>query len=134
MKIFSHEVILWAWFVICQFDNGINICNTLLMKVLDNRKCSIDACCQVLTDRNDFVLIQRLFEKKQLRFVDLHRLIGHLSTRTLTKRLKHLEKNKIIKRQAFRESPPRVEYSLSPKGFALRKVLLAMTDWSKRYS
>jgi DNA-binding HxlR family transcriptional regulator len=39
----------------------------------------------------------------------------------------------MINRTAYREAPPRVEYSLTPSGRAFKKVLHAMANWSSAY-
>ncbi|RJO59447.1 transcriptional regulator [Candidatus Parcubacteria bacterium] len=94
----------------------------------------IEKCCQILSDRLDFWIIQRLLEVKHLRFSGFLKRNFKTSTRTLTKRLKKLENCGVISRQAFAEAPPRVEYRLTQKGLALRKVLLAMSEWSKKHA
>jgi len=67
------------------------------------------------------------------RFKELERSIEGINTRMLVKELKQLETNGIISRKVFAEVPPRVEYSLTSKGHALKQVLEEMKSWGKRY-
>ena len=48
----------------------------------------------------------------------------------LTLQLRELEADKVITRQAYREVPPRVEYSLTELGKTLEPVLLSLRDWA----
>ena len=50
------------------------------------------------------------------RFNELRELMGHISSRTLTQRLRTLVEMGFVQRRAFLEIPPRVEYHLTDKG------------------
>ncbi|MFN7717240.1 MAG: winged helix-turn-helix transcriptional regulator, partial [Pseudanabaenaceae cyanobacterium] len=56
-----------------------------------------------------------------------------ISTKTLTQRLRELEAAGLIKRQVYPEIPPRVEYSITPKGLQIKPVMAALhqvgTQW-----
>lgn len=56
-----------------------------------------------------------------------------ISSRTLSKRLKELEKSKIIKKHSFKEIPPRVEYSLTDAGKDLMKSFKNFDEWVKKW-
>jgi DNA-binding HxlR family transcriptional regulator len=56
-----------------------------------------------------------------------------ISPKTLSQRLKFLEGNGFITREAFAEIPPRVEYRLTEKGLALSDVVKAMSDFEAKY-
>jgi DNA-binding HxlR family transcriptional regulator len=58
-----------------------------------------------------------------LRFGELRERVGGISPSTLTERLEELEARGLIRRDVFAEAPPRVEYSLTPEGGALRERL-----------
>lgn len=66
------------------------------------------------------------------RFKDLERSIDGINTRMLVKELKQLEINGILERKVYAEVPPRVEYSLTPKGKELKNVLEEMKVWGNR--
>ncbi|MEL6423158.1 MAG: winged helix-turn-helix transcriptional regulator, partial [Pseudomonadota bacterium] len=53
--------------------------------------------------------------------------------RSLTKQLRELEADGVVRRKVFPVVPPKVEYSLTAKGENLREVVLALGDWGTRY-
>ncbi len=63
-----------------------------------------------------------------LRFTELQKSMGDVNSKTITKHLRELENNKIIKRVVYPEVPPRVEYSLTEKGKAFLPVFDAIRD------
>jgi DNA-binding HxlR family transcriptional regulator len=53
------------------------------------------------------------------------------SSKTLAKRLKELDEYGILERQAYNESPPRVEYRLINKGQELVESVIYLLNWMK---
>jgi DNA-binding HxlR family transcriptional regulator len=53
------------------------------------------------------------------------------SSKTLVKRLKKLDGCGILERQAYNESPPRVEYRLTNKGQELVESVIYLLNWMK---
>ena len=51
----------------------------------------------------------------------------------LTRQLRELERDGVIRRRVYAEVPPRVEYSLSEFGLSLKPILLMMGDWGAAY-
>lgn len=68
------------------------------------------------------------------RFKELERNVEGINTRMLVKELKHLEENGIINREVFAEVPPRVEYSLTLKGMALKGIIQEMKAWGREFT
>jgi DNA-binding HxlR family transcriptional regulator len=64
-----------------------------------------------------------------VRFTKLSIMLKHVSTKTLSSRLKELEEYGILKRTAFNEIPPRVEYSMTEKGKKLAEALVPLIEW-----
>ena len=52
-----------------------------------------------------------------------------ISSKTLARRLKELEKDGILERQADNEIPPRVEYKMTKKGQELVESILNLIQW-----
>ena len=62
-----------------------------------------------------------------------HALKG-FSTRTLSIRLKELEKSGILERHRYNEIPPRVEYTLTTKGQELVESVVNMLQWMRKWA
>ncbi|MDX6716421.1 MAG: hypothetical protein QOH30_2979 [Baekduia sp.] len=56
--------------------------------------------------------------------------VGEISKKTLTQTLRALERRGLVKRLAYAEVPPRVEYSLSPLGWSITSLLMTLYEWS----
>lgn len=61
-------------------------------------------------------------------------LMPEISQKVLTKQLRKLEADGLIERQAYSESPPRVEYSLTAYGETLRPITELMCAWGKAHA
>ena len=62
-----------------------------------------------------------------------HALKG-FSTRTLSIRLKELEKGGILERHRYNEIPPRVEYTLTTKGQELVESIVVVLQWMRKWA
>lgn len=67
------------------------------------------------------------------RFCELERSLTGISPRTLSLRLRALEEEGIVVRATFPEVPPRVEYSLTPKGWALLPLIEDMRAYGRQW-
>ena len=84
--------------------------------------CTVDSVLRIIGDRWTLALIHKLSLRPR-RTVELHGRFKGLSTKTLLERLRKLERLDLVSRRSFSESPPRVEYSLTPRGHALLPVV-----------
>jgi len=71
-------------------------------------------------------LIVRDLARERRRFSELERSLVGISPKTLSERLKRLEEAGVVTRNCFAEVPPRVEYALTAKGYALLPVIESM--------
>lgn len=62
---------------------------------------------------------------------ELLQLIPGITQKVLTRQLRELEADGLVNRHAYRETPPRVEYSLTSQGETLRTITELMCDWGK---
>lgn len=65
---------------------------------------------------------------KTLRFNQIKQLAHNVSATSLTERLRTFERRGFVKRRAYPEIPPRVEYSLTKRGRELLGVLQELTE------
>jgi DNA-binding HxlR family transcriptional regulator len=94
--------------------------------------CPIARTAQLVGDTWTILIVRDLMGGAK-RFGQLQESLGHVSPKTLSQRLKLLETADILKRQAYAEIPPRVEYTLTGKGHALVDVIEAMKQFGEDY-
>jgi len=68
------------------------------------------------------------------RFSALLEAVPGVSDKMLARRLGELEGLGILTRTQYAEIPPRVEYTLTPAGLALRRVIAEMERWSGEHA
>ncbi len=94
--------------------------------------CTIARTLDVLGDRWTLLVLRDLMAGLQ-RYSDILDNCGGMSPNVLADRLKRLESAGLVRRDYYRALPPRVEYSLTEKGWAVRPVLLSLIEWGQHY-
>ena len=79
-------------------------------------------------------LIIRTLLNGQNRFSDIEEAIPNMSARMLTERFKELEKEGIIMRKVYPETPVRIEYELTEKGHDLQSVMDEIQKWAEKWT
>ncbi|UOQ49053.1 helix-turn-helix transcriptional regulator [Gracilibacillus caseinilyticus] len=87
-----------------------------------------ESALNILNKRWTGLIIFQLLEGAQ-RFTTIESAIG-ISGRVLSERLKDLEKEGIVIRHVYNETPVRIEYDLTEKGQALKPVLESIQTWA----
>ncbi|WP_084659077.1 winged helix-turn-helix transcriptional regulator [Thermogemmatispora onikobensis] len=87
---------------------------------------------QILGKRWTGLLIASLLDGPR-RFGELTTIVGGLSDRVLSERLRELEQEGIVERVVYPHIPVRVEYQLTEKGRALKPVIDAIHAWAERW-
>ena len=77
------------------------------------------------------ILIALTFGNK--RFKELERDISGITPKMLSKELRDLEMNELVKRTVYDTIPVTVEYSLTDYGKSLDDVIAALRDWGKKH-
>ena len=75
------------------------------------------------------VILYLLVEYEVIRFNELKRLIGGITYKMLSTQLKEMAADDLIIRKEYPQIPPKVEYSLSPKGKSLLPIMESMCEW-----
>ena len=96
--------------------------------VHETATCAVAACAEIIGAKWTALLVHDLSEGPR-RFSQLERSCSGISPRTLAERLRALEQEGMLARQSYAESPPRVEYELTPKGAALLPIIDAMREF-----
>ena len=76
-------------------------------------------------------IVEALLEGSR-RFTELERALGDVNPKVLTDRLRELVESGLVSRTYHAEVPPRVEYSLTDRGRALRPAINALERWGAR--
>ena len=95
--------------------------------------CCIDAAMSVIEGRWKCTILCLLFKEGPMRYVELQRRIGEISSRILSKQLKELEEDGMILRTVGPDRKISVTYSLSSKGMSVLPALKALAEWGARY-
>lgn len=99
-----------------------------------NFNCNMELTLDIIGGKWKPIILYHIGTEKILRYGELKRLIPAINERVLSRELKELETNKIIKRESFQEKVLRVEYSLTPIGEDVLPVLQALTKWGGKYN
>ena len=67
------------------------------------------------------------------RFKEMEREIPKITARMLSKELKELEVNQLVKRTVYDTTPVTVEYELTPYGATLKEVLIVLGNWGIKH-
>ena len=85
----------------------------------------------LLDNKFKFEIIYYLLKKK-LRFGEIKYSLSNINQQLLTKLLKQLEKDKLIKKKQFRGFPRKVEYEISTFGLLLKPLIDNIYKWEEK--
>ena len=80
------------------------------------------------------ILIPLCCTTNPVRHKQFRQTLKGFSTRTLSIRLKELEKSGILERHRYNEIPPRVEYTLTIKGQELVESVVNILQWMRKWA
>jgi DNA-binding HxlR family transcriptional regulator len=98
------------------------------MRAVHDAECAVACTAEIIGSKWTAIIVHDLSEGPR-RFSELERACPGISPRTLSERLDMLEREGIVARQSYPESPPRVEYELTSKGGALLPIIHAMSEF-----
>lgn len=94
--------------------------------------CGIEVALDVIGGKWKLLILWQCREGPR-RFGELKRLLRGVSEKVLIQQLRQMEVDGIIRRKAYHEVPPKVEYSLTPFGVSLGEALVPLCDWGERH-
>ncbi|MDZ5721861.1 winged helix-turn-helix transcriptional regulator, partial [Bacillus sp. SXabc123] len=86
----------------------------------------------MLSGRWKYIILWFL-KTKERRYSEIKAFLWDISQGSLTKQLRELETDGLIKREVFPEVPPRVEYSLTSKGKEFIPIIDLMEEFGKKF-
>ncbi|MYS22108.1 transcriptional regulator, HxlR family [Streptomyces sp. DvalAA-14] len=93
--------------------------------------CPIGPVVDIVFSRWTTPILWALHTFGRQRFVELERLIGTITPKVLTQRLRQMERDGLVVRTYYQEVPPRVEYEISELGRSLSPLFATLNDWSQ---
>ena len=92
----------------------------------------MERAIRLLGDKWTLLIVFNLLSGPR-RFGEVLEVMGNVSPKTVSQRLKLLEESGFVTRLAFAEIPPRVEYRLTEKGLALVDIIEAIQQFAEQY-
>jgi len=127
-------VITLIWYY-ALFEFNVYICSfkSAIMKELDLQfpTCPIRNVLGRFADKWSLLILCSLQAQGKLRYTEIRNAVPDISQKMLTGTLKQLEKDHLLKRKAYAEIPPRVEYSLTELGMSLMPIIGQMIEWAQ---
>jgi len=99
---------------------------------LDVANCPMEATLDLISGKWKGVILFRL-SQQTYRFNELNRVVRKITPRSLTKQLRELERDGLVRRTVYAQVPPKVEYTLTEKGNSLRPVLAVLMAWGAKH-
>ncbi|QTM98484.1 transcriptional regulator [Sediminibacillus dalangtanensis] len=96
--------------------------------------CKVEDALGILVGKWKPIILLHLLKDGTKRFSDLKRSVPGITQKMLTKQLRELEEEDIIKRVVYPQVPPKVEYSITEYGMSLQPILEAMHEWGTRHT
>ena len=98
------------------------------------KSCPIENTFKIIGKKFTVLILRNMINGKQNRFNQLLNSIEQGNPKTLTIRLREMEKSGLIKRKVYyQETPVRIEYYPTEKGLALKPILDMMAAYSMKY-
>lgn len=95
-------------------------------------QCPMEIGLNVLSGKWKLKILWQI-SRGAVRFNELQRRLGKITTKTLTQQLRELEEQKILARTVYPDNPPKVEYTLTDLGQSIYPVLKSLCDWGTNY-
>ena len=101
---------------------------------VENMKCCpVDNTFSVVGKKFTVLILRDMMNFHKSRFNQFLESVEGINPKTLSVRLREMEKNGLIERKVFPETPIRIEYYITEKGKALKPILEQMAAFSIQY-
>ncbi len=101
---------------------------------MDTMKCCpIDTTFKIIGKKFTVHILRNMTQLGQTRFNQFLDSIEEINPKTLSTRLREMEKNGLIQRSIYPGTPVKIEYFVTKKGRALKPILEQMAAFSMQY-
>lgn len=104
-----------------------------ITKCTGDVECCVEKALNIIGGKWSFLIIKNLFHGT-MRFGEIRKCLHDISPKTLTVRLKELERHEIVTRKVHPTIPPAVEYTLTKKGQDFIKIIEEMQNWGEKWT
>ena len=95
-------------------------------------QCPLEIGVNILSGKWKLQILWNLSERT-MRFNEIQKNLGAITTKVLTQQLRELEDEGMIERKVYPEVPPKVEYKMTELGNMMAPVLEELCKWGKFY-
>ncbi len=100
------------------------------MKLENHQNCGVTKTIKLVGSKWSMLILHNLFDGKK-RFGEIQRSLAGISPKTLSLRLRELEREGFISKKVFPVVPLHVEYKLTAKGKTLKDIFNKMRKWGE---
>ncbi|HKR74586.1 MAG TPA: helix-turn-helix domain-containing protein [Candidatus Nitrosocosmicus sp.] len=104
-----------------------------LIESMEFKSCPVFNTFNIIGKKFSILILRNMIYDKQTRFNEFLNSIEEINPKTLSIRLKEMEKDGLIRRQVYDETPIRIEYYLTQKGKELQPILEQMALFSVKH-
>jgi len=106
----------------------------MIESVSQNMKCCpVNNTFKIVGKKFAVLILRNMLYSNQKRFNQFLDSVEGINPKTLSARLREMEKDGLIQRKVYPETPIRIEYFLTEKGMALKPILEQMAGFSMQY-
>jgi DNA-binding HxlR family transcriptional regulator len=104
----------------------------IMYRIEGMKRCPLDNTSKLIGKKFTLLILRNMMSN-QTRFNQFIETIERMNPKTLSTRLKEMEKNGLISRKIYHETPIKIEYFLTEKGSALKSILDQMATFSVQF-
>jgi DNA-binding HxlR family transcriptional regulator len=95
-------------------------------------ECPLQVMISKVTKKWSLLVLNQIGMREGIRYNQLFNELSGISPKSLADTLKELQKVNLIERAIKEGAPPKVEYSLTKDGRALREAVVPLLKWAAR--
>lgn len=92
--------------------------------------CPLQGAIDIIGKKWALLVIYEIGNHGTIRFNELKNELLGITSKSLVNTLEDLQESDLISKESFRETPPRVEYSLTKDGKGLYRIIIPLIQWS----
>ena len=95
--------------------------------------CPIDNTFKIVGKKFTIHILRNMIFLGHIKFSQFLESVEGINPKTLSVRLREMEKSGLIKRHVYPDAPIRVDYTITEKGEALKPIITQMAAFSMKY-